>query len=856
MFNKSKAFQKGQALPVGLALFMFLGLTSLVLYNTGQTASDKTRIVNTADAAAYSGLLWQARAMNFQAYTNRAMVANQVAMAQAVSLNSWAAYIRETGSNVNDLLGWIPYIGAVTNIIDRIGEMIYRFMDPITKGMLSVVNVINKMIGPAQEAMYYSTFASTPDVVNSVVKANRTIKGLSDNAERDIRWDTAYSVVSAANNLNDWRSLTEKFDKDHVPARRERAAMINQSKDEFTKKRDWKFFNFWIPITPLNWVRVEKQGTTRLIEKNNGYEWKAKDDVSLRTKRYTWRGTKYSELPVGYAESFANSQNGDTFDKSNRWFGNRQKHAQYLGEHLNQEKMGGYDGLQAYRSLSVDVRKSEDKPSLLLRVEIELDTSEVDDSEALGVTGEFRSKVDAPAHVLTSVGSAELYFEKPCIDNACKEEYANGYNPFWDVRLKKTGTAQKMAAYATRMHKFDDSHLPLNRLKKLPSYGSLATPVDDYQEQAKGLYAAINSMESQLQGMVENSDEYRALEAKLNGIKDQINQEIQSVAQQFAFEGISGDDAIDLIVDGLDIELSGTEQAFIAAAVNWDWDESVFDVAESIAGKTVAEMETMVKEKLEEEIAKQLESAVKDILSGLVTNYASNYVGDYAGIALNSETIGNQIGDLAQQEVDKFIDEAAASASSTVQDAIDIDVTNECNIYESVHAAEVEVKAMQDRLKAAREKIIEEFEIELNRVTGDLLAIRAANLDRIAVLYQKIADVKFGGEEGDTIKQGYRNEIEEIRLENAGLTEDRINILTGSLKTISDNATKAEFPDYRLDWRLARKAVEETLQDATLFENDEIGIPEVADALHIPDLTEEDSEDSVQTFTEKPENCA
>jgi hypothetical protein len=53
---------------------------------------EKTRAENAADAAAYSAALVQARALNFAAYTNRAIVANQVAIAQTLSLINYINY--------------------------------------------------------------------------------------------------------------------------------------------------------------------------------------------------------------------------------------------------------------------------------------------------------------------------------------------------------------------------------------------------------------------------------------------------------------------------------------------------------------------------------------------------------------------------------------------------------------------------------------------------------------------------------------------------------------------------------------------------------------------------------------------
>ena len=107
---------KGQALPIGLALLAFSIFTGFVLFNTAQVSTDKMRLSNAADAAAYSGLLWQARAMNFQSYTNRAMVANQVSIAQAVTLHSWINYASVATNNVNTVLGGLPFVLSLIHI--------------------------------------------------------------------------------------------------------------------------------------------------------------------------------------------------------------------------------------------------------------------------------------------------------------------------------------------------------------------------------------------------------------------------------------------------------------------------------------------------------------------------------------------------------------------------------------------------------------------------------------------------------------------------------------------------------------------------------------------------------------------
>src|SRR5258706_42195 len=91
--------QRGQTLVLFLGFAAALVSVLLVAFNSGQTTNAKMRAMNAADAAAYSGAVWQARTLNFQAYTNRAMVANEVAIAQSVSLRSWVSYVNNFINN-------------------------------------------------------------------------------------------------------------------------------------------------------------------------------------------------------------------------------------------------------------------------------------------------------------------------------------------------------------------------------------------------------------------------------------------------------------------------------------------------------------------------------------------------------------------------------------------------------------------------------------------------------------------------------------------------------------------------------------------------------------------------------------
>lgn len=91
---RTPEYQHGQALVLGMLIAAVGAASLVVLYNLGQTVEAKSRLTHAADAAAYSGALAQARALNGLAYVNRSQIAHQVAMAHLVTLGASAQYLQ------------------------------------------------------------------------------------------------------------------------------------------------------------------------------------------------------------------------------------------------------------------------------------------------------------------------------------------------------------------------------------------------------------------------------------------------------------------------------------------------------------------------------------------------------------------------------------------------------------------------------------------------------------------------------------------------------------------------------------------------------------------------------------------
>ncbi|WP_171587857.1 TadE/TadG family type IV pilus assembly protein [Pelistega europaea] len=92
--------RQGQVLVLGVAILSVLIVALLSMFHIGMLASIKTKQTHALDAAAYSGALVQARALNMQAYINIAQVGHQMAMAHLVTLASWADWASTMSKSV------------------------------------------------------------------------------------------------------------------------------------------------------------------------------------------------------------------------------------------------------------------------------------------------------------------------------------------------------------------------------------------------------------------------------------------------------------------------------------------------------------------------------------------------------------------------------------------------------------------------------------------------------------------------------------------------------------------------------------------------------------------------------------
>lgn len=324
--------QAGYASVLFLAIFAAIALAVFSLYDSGVVATERVRLQNTADNVAYSTATMVTRDMNVIAITNRAMVANQIAIGQVVALASWTNMIHEFTGNletIGDWIQWIPYVGP---IIEKLTEVMH-------KGTTVLRNAIKSGAGPfilAQDKLitilqtlqrinHEATLASGISLYDEAIKLN----------DPDVQASPLVNAYNFTNFIQAYRGSTDYFERSQISSKSQTAQrfgefgnVVNDSRDQMMANRGYKVGpRIPVPVgcdgffTGRIWA--EKYGGTdfTLTKKNRRYQWSwtSLDTFSfwLKYRRGTFchktRTTEFSPLGWGAAHALDQDLNTDVY---------------------------------------------------------------------------------------------------------------------------------------------------------------------------------------------------------------------------------------------------------------------------------------------------------------------------------------------------------------------------------------------------------------------------------------------------------------------------------------------------------------------------------------------------------------
>jgi hypothetical protein len=410
--------------------------------NSGQMVAEKMRLTNAADAAAYSAGVVHARALNFDAYTNRAIIANQVSIAQTISFVSWFDYFVDVYCNVGRLGGAVGLTGPITDNPIRwaglVGATAAGALTQYASGgtgcpqlqlradtvneaaslAVTAFNGVSVALAASQRLMHVpleaALFARSREAAQRAVDAT----GASMDAE----------VIPVS---YDFANITkDNFVRRQQGGERSRLqAVILASRDSFTASRTWTLRN--LPESALRRYRIERRGGTTMPDLES---WEARDSMVFRWRRLrglSWRNMS-GTVGAGNVSASDNPSSRSAVALRSYTFGPT------------------YAGLPETFDLSdrgTDPKRH--RFGITVRVDKHVgDTLTSQHAAQAGPSGRLAvfGASGAPSH-MAALARAEIVFDRPPRADK-RTEYANLFNPFWQVRLTQPKNSDRLYAAA------------------------------------------------------------------------------------------------------------------------------------------------------------------------------------------------------------------------------------------------------------------------------------------------------------------------------------------------------------------------------------------------------------------------
>lgn len=186
--------EAGQVLLLYLIFLIPMTMVLLSVYNVGMTVSEKMKVQNAADNAAYSAAVWEARYMNLSAYMSRAMVANYDAIA---TLDSIWSFI-----DAND--GFMQLARRILDIFFDVGEVLAPVHEALHQANKAFTEIIgggqkNKRVGFAIEE-YTLALSKAQSLLYALNQAgrNQVIQGIAHGVDANLQYFLPAEVLNFA----------------------------------------------------------------------------------------------------------------------------------------------------------------------------------------------------------------------------------------------------------------------------------------------------------------------------------------------------------------------------------------------------------------------------------------------------------------------------------------------------------------------------------------------------------------------------------------------------------------------------------------------------------------------------------
>ncbi len=391
--NRMRNRESGQVLPLAL---MGVVLASVIMYsmiNTGNRATEKTRVANIADAAALSAATVTAQQLNSIAYLNRAMVANHIGAGHMTAYISWIRYVDEAMDRLEDITNYIPYVNVATDVLEQLADIARRASEPYGTAYLTVVDSVNRVFSTAQLEMSKALFVQVPIVMQEVASESDNNVNINASALSHFHPEEA-GIIGIQLLAQEQRLLTFAKTYGIHDLNKEIYRITEASYGKSAQKYAGDMSKEWLTKRGWNKYAIKKDFSNKHKLKSGGMEWCSDDKLKIRDP-YTL-----------------------------------QFHTVASGDACATELYGSYRGIQTFAGLS-----SQKNEHQALHILAAVSKSFDDTYNRNGFGLENHLDTDA----VTALSIAQVEFVRPLnkrlfyrID---EDEFANLYNPFWRARL-------------------------------------------------------------------------------------------------------------------------------------------------------------------------------------------------------------------------------------------------------------------------------------------------------------------------------------------------------------------------------------------------------------------------------------
>lgn len=366
--------QQGQASIFVLALIGVVLVSTIFLYQSGRITSEKMQLQNAADAAAFGASTLEARSLNFAAYTNRAMVANEVAIGQMVGMLSFVDEIKTSGEYMDTYAGilelstaWLFALVGVGDVIEGMISAIVAMLEEIGSTLTEVgtaaENAIKVVAAPMIRGLsivntVYSVSQNVYHGATIVLVTTNIFQSMEDNVPGTTDFDllNLFDADKPGAQLSDlgvlalvghipsyWQGYTKRYTPSDQGTGAENegmqrlAATIREARDPFSSggpavwdkdifnrnylfgNRNWEFgfgFDKNIHVGKLHfghlkfYTGLDSKGGSEVRYKSDNYVWSGLDTSVLEAQLKIWKYSIHLPLPTGGGGYQATSPSG------------------------------------------------------------------------------------------------------------------------------------------------------------------------------------------------------------------------------------------------------------------------------------------------------------------------------------------------------------------------------------------------------------------------------------------------------------------------------------------------------------------------------------------------------------------